>query len=106
MRDGGSRESAYRARQVVHLLRTHDGPAPQATDVLWGLCANDNRGAALAVPLLILIATDAHHPHRAAPLAMLSGPARARYFGVASREELLLHRTDPRHRAPTTTVSK
>jgi hypothetical protein len=58
--------------------------------VLWGLCANDSRAAAaLAVPFLIPIATDAHHPHRAAALAVLAGPARARYFGVASREEFL-----------------
>ncbi|MES9511370.1 hypothetical protein ABWJ92_34070 [Streptomyces sp. NPDC000609] len=63
------------------------------------LCANDSRAAALAVPFLIPIATDAHHSHRAAALDVLSGPARARHFGVASRDELLLHRTDPRRHA-------
>ncbi|MFJ8085351.1 hypothetical protein ACIQ6Y_32750 [Streptomyces sp. NPDC096205] len=90
-----------RARLAVHLLRTDGGPAARATDVLRGWCANDNRAAAaLAVPFLIPIATDAHHPHRATALGVLSGPARARYFGVASREELLLHRTDPRRHAP------
>ncbi|WP_424857867.1 hypothetical protein [Streptomyces sp. SAI-170] len=69
--------------------------------MLRGLCANDNRAAAaLAVPFLIPIATDAHHPNRAAALDVLSHPARARYFGVASREELLLHRSDPRRNSP------
>ncbi|MEU1618781.1 hypothetical protein ABZ479_15980 [Streptomyces sp. NPDC005722] len=48
------------------------------------------------------MAVDAHHPHRAAVLAVLSGPARARHHGVASREEFLLHRTDPRRHAPDT----
>ncbi|MFJ8888539.1 hypothetical protein ACIRJR_34760 [Streptomyces sp. NPDC102402] len=71
------------------------------TGVLWGLCTNDSRAAAaLAVPFLIPLATDAHHPHRAAALGALPGPARARHFGVASREELLLHRTDPARHAP------
>ncbi|MEW2290231.1 hypothetical protein [Streptomyces sp. NPDC047841] len=73
------------------------------TGVLWGLCANDSRAAvALAVPFLIPLAIDAHHPHRAAVLAVLCGPARARHHGVASREELLLHRNDPRRSAPDT----
>ncbi|GAA3503349.1 hypothetical protein GCM10019016_104590 [Streptomyces prasinosporus] len=89
------------AREAVHLLRTGDNSARHATDVLGGLCANDSRAAAaLAVPFLIPIATDARHAHRAAALAVLSGPARARHFGVASRDELLLHRTDPRRHAP------
>ncbi|MGC0327056.1 hypothetical protein RKD23_000046 [Streptomyces sp. SAI-170] len=61
-----------RARQAVHLLRTDDGRAPRARDVLRGLCANDNRAAAaLAVPFLIPIATDAHHPQRGAALGVL-----------------------------------
>ncbi|MGP3750106.1 hypothetical protein [Streptomyces sp. IBSNAI001] len=89
------------ARKAVHLLHTGEGPASHATDVLGGLCANDSRAAvALAVPFLILIATDAHHSQRAAALGVLSGPARARHFGVASRDELLLHRTDPRRHTP------
>ncbi|NEB40909.1 hypothetical protein G3I54_35290 [Streptomyces sp. SID14515] len=89
------------ARKAVHLLHTGEGPASHATGVLGGLCANDSRAAvALAVPFLIPIATDAHHPHRAAALGVLSGPARAQHFGVASRDELLLHRADPRRHAP------
>lgn len=89
------------ARQAVYLLHTGDSPARWATGVLGGLCSNDSRAAAaLAVPFLIPIATDAHHAHRGAALAVLSGPARARHFGVASREELLLHRTDCRRHAP------
>ncbi|MGW4518046.1 hypothetical protein ACWEO4_40285 [Streptomyces sp. NPDC004393] len=64
-------------REAVQLLHTGDNPAHHATDVLGGLCANDSRAAAaLAVPFLIPIATDAHHSHRAAALAVLSGPAR------------------------------
>ncbi|MFG2838053.1 hypothetical protein ACGFYE_23950 [Streptomyces zaomyceticus] len=89
------------AREAVHLLRTGEDSARTPTDVLGGLCANDSRAAAaLAVPFLIPIAADARHPHRAAALAVLSGPARARHHGVASRGELLLHRDDPRHPAP------
>ncbi|MCX5231269.1 hypothetical protein [Streptomyces sp. NBC_00233] len=85
------------AREAVRLLRTGEDPTRHATDVLGGLCANDSRAAAaLAVPFLIPMATDAHHSHRGAALGVLSGPARARHFGVASRDELLLHRTDPR----------
>lgn len=87
-------------RKAVHLLRIGDDLARCAMDVLGGLCANDSRAAAaLAVPFLIPIATDAQRPHRAAVLAVLSGPARARHFGVASRDGLLLHRTDPRRHA-------
>lgn len=87
-------------RKAIHLLQTGEDPS-RATDVLGGLCANDSRAAAaLAVPFLIRITTDAHHAHRVAALAVLSGPARARHFGVASRDELLLHRTDPRRHAP------
>ncbi|MGW1729332.1 hypothetical protein ACWCQK_41845 [Streptomyces sp. NPDC002306] len=91
-------------RKAVHLLRADGEPGTEdATGVLWGLCANDSRAAvALAVPFLIPLAIDAHHPHRAAALAVLSGPARARHHGVASREELLLHRNDPRRDAPDT----
>ncbi|MEU0772093.1 HEAT repeat domain-containing protein [Streptomyces albogriseolus] len=89
------------AREAVRLLRAGEDLASRATGVLGGLCANDSRAAAaLAVPFLIPIATDAHHPHRASALAVLSGPARARHFGVASRDELLLHRNDPRRHAP------
>ncbi|MFE7046331.1 hypothetical protein ACFU9X_45305 [Streptomyces atratus] len=89
------------AREAVAVLRADGELGMDATGVLWGLCANDSRAAAaLAVPFLIPLATDAHHPHRAAALDILSGPARARYFGVASREELLLHRTDPVRHAP------
>ncbi|MYS73862.1 hypothetical protein GTY88_26115, partial [Streptomyces sp. SID5926] len=89
------------ARKAVHLLRIGDNPARRATDVLGGLCANDSRAAAaLAVPFLIPIATDAHHSHHAAALTVLAGPARARHFGVASRDALLLHRTDPGRHAP------
>ncbi|MFI8825160.1 hypothetical protein [Streptomyces sp. NPDC053431] len=89
------------ARAAVHLLHTGEGSARRATDMLGGLCANDSRAAAaLAVPFLIPVATDADHPHRAAALAVLSGPARARHYGVASRDELLLHRNDPRHHSP------
>ncbi len=59
------------------------------------MCANDMRAAAaLAVPFLIRIAADTRHPYRAGALAEASCPARARYFGVASRAELLLHRAD------------
>ncbi len=88
-------------RKAVLLLQTGQDPASHATSVLGGLCANDSRAAvALAVPFLIAIATDAHHPHRAAALGVLSSPARAWHFGVASRDELLLHRTDPRRHAP------
>ncbi|MEU6817873.1 hypothetical protein [Streptomyces sp. NPDC046860] len=90
-------------RDAVHLLRADGGPGKDATDVLWGLCANDSRAAAaLAVPFLIPLAIDAHHPYRTAALTMLSGPARARHHGVASREEFLLHRNDPRRHAPNT----
>ncbi|MGW3086293.1 hypothetical protein [Streptomyces sp. NPDC001108] len=89
------------ARAAVRLLRTGEGPVRCATDVLGGLCANDSRAAAaLAVPFLIPIAADTRHPHRAAALAVLSGPARARHHGVASRDEFLLHRNDPRRHAP------
>ncbi|MBT2470074.1 hypothetical protein J7E97_19880 [Streptomyces sp. ISL-66] len=89
------------ARDAVHLLHAGDDPARRATGLLGGLCANDSRAAAaLAVPFLISIATESHHPHRADALGVLSAPARARHFGVASRDELLLHRTDPRRHAP------
>ncbi|MFE6555629.1 hypothetical protein ACFVHS_45845 [Streptomyces sp. NPDC057746] len=89
------------AREAVYLLRAGDSPARRATGLLGGLCANDSRAAAaLAVPFLIFIATDIHHPHRADALGVLSSPARARHFGIASRDELLLHRTDPQRHAP------
>ncbi|MFI8181447.1 hypothetical protein ACIF70_13105 [Actinacidiphila glaucinigra] len=99
----GNFPHGHDVRKAVHLLRADGEPGVDATGVLWGLCANDSRAAAaLAVPFLIPLAIDAHHPHRAAALAVLSGPARARHHGVASREELLLHRNDPRRDAPDT----
>ncbi|MFH7594309.1 hypothetical protein WDV06_04285 [Streptomyces racemochromogenes] len=62
------------------------------------MCADDSRAAvALAVPFLIRIATDPDHRHRAAALGGLAAPARARHFGVASRDEFLLHRSGPQH---------
>ncbi|MFD0374600.1 hypothetical protein [Streptomyces sp. NPDC127112] len=68
--------------------------------VLLGMCADDSRAAvALAVPVLIGIAADPHHPHRAAALSGLAAPARTRYFGLASRDELLLHRSGSQHEA-------
>ena len=89
------------AREAVEHLLAGDEPDMGATGVLWGLCANDSRAAAaLAVPFLIPLATAPGHPHRAAALGVISGPARARHFGVACREELLLHRTDPVRHAP------
>ncbi|MFJ4865572.1 hypothetical protein [Streptomyces sp. NPDC088748] len=62
------------------------------------MCADDMRAAAvLAVPFLFRIAADTCHPRRADALAEASAPARARYFGVASRDELLLHRGDTQY---------
>lgn len=99
----GNFPHGHDAREAVRLLRADGEPGVDATGVLWGLCADDSRAAAaLALPFLIPLAIDAHHPHRAAVLAVLSGPARARHHGVASREELLLHRNDPRRDAPDT----
>ncbi|MEU3837773.1 hypothetical protein [Streptomyces microflavus] len=86
------------AREAVRLLRTGDEPARNAMGVLIGMCADDSRAAAaLAVPSLIRIAADPHHRHRADALGGLAAPARARHFGVASRDELLLHRSGPQH---------
>ncbi|MFJ2559226.1 MULTISPECIES: hypothetical protein [unclassified Streptomyces] len=86
------------AREAVRLLLSGDGPACDAMGVLIGTCADDSRAAAaLAVPFLIQIATDPHHPHRADALGGLAAPARARHFGTASRDELLLHRSGPQH---------
>ncbi|MEU1436394.1 hypothetical protein ABZ438_20230 [Streptomyces sp. NPDC005786] len=88
------------ALEAVHLLHAGDGPARRTTGLLGGLCANDSRAAAaLAVPFLIPIATDIHHPRRADALGVLSAPARARHFGIASIEEFLLHRTGLRRHA-------
>ncbi|MEV6574859.1 HEAT repeat domain-containing protein [Streptomyces sp. NPDC051577] len=85
-------------REAVDLLRTGDSPVRTGTGVVDGLCANDMRAAAvLGVPFLIRIAIDTHHPRRAAALTEVSAPARARYFGVASRGEFLLHRAATRH---------
>ncbi|MFD7941197.1 hypothetical protein ACFV4T_42970 [Streptomyces sp. NPDC059755] len=59
------------------------------------MCANDMRAAAvLAVPFLIRIAADSRHPCRADALGEAACPARARHVGIASRDELLLHRAD------------
>jgi hypothetical protein len=83
-----------RVREAVQLLHT-GAPVRAGTGVVNGMCANDMRAAAaLAVPFMARIAADTRHPHRVDALAELSSPARARYFGVASRDELLLHRSD------------
>ncbi|MFF4155168.1 hypothetical protein ACFYZU_33780 [Streptomyces sp. NPDC001651] len=83
-------------REAIHLLHTGGSPARAGTGVVSGMCANDMRAAAvLAVPFLIRIAADTDHPYRADALAEVSSPARARYFGVTSRGELLLHRAAP-----------
>ncbi|MER5773772.1 hypothetical protein ABT144_05675 [Streptomyces sp. NPDC002039] len=85
----------HRVREAVHLLHTNASTVRTGAGVVDGMCANDMRAAAvLAVPFLIRIAADTRHPYRAGALAEASGPARARYFGVASRDELLLHRAD------------
>ncbi|GAA0291137.1 hypothetical protein GCM10010302_32120 [Streptomyces polychromogenes] len=82
-----------RVREAVHRLYTGDSPDLIEPGVVTWHCADDMRAAAvLAVPFLIRIAADAGHPRRAITLAEVSAPARARYFGVASREGLLLHR--------------
>ncbi|MEU2772475.1 HEAT repeat domain-containing protein [Streptomyces sp. NPDC007162] len=87
-----------RVREAVHLLHTGDSPGHTGTGVVRGMCANDMRAAAaLAVPFLIRIAADTRHPHRADALTEVSCPARARHFGVASRDQLLLHRADTQH---------
>ncbi|MFF9979145.1 hypothetical protein [Streptomyces erythrochromogenes] len=87
-----------RVREAVHLLHTNNSPVRTGAGVVGGMCADDIRAAAvLAVPFLIRIAADARRPYRGGALAEASSPARARYFGVASREELLLHRGDTRH---------
>ncbi|MCX4538200.1 hypothetical protein [Streptomyces sp. NBC_01669] len=83
-------------RDAVHLLYT-EGPLRSGTGVVSGMCANDMRAAAvLAVPFLIRIAADTRHSYRADALAEASCPARARHFGIASRDALLLHRADTR----------
>ncbi|WP_229916305.1 HEAT repeat domain-containing protein [Streptomyces fructofermentans] len=88
-------------RKAVAALRADGEPGEDAPRVLWSLCANDSRAAAaLAVPFLIPVVADPDHPHRAAALDALPGPARARHLGVASRAEFLLHRTDPARHAP------
>ncbi|MFE7183089.1 hypothetical protein [Streptomyces erythrochromogenes] len=85
----------HRVKEAVHLLHTGGSPAGTGAGVVGGMCANDMRAAAvLAVPSLIRIAADTRHPHRADALAEASAPARARYFGVTSRDELLLHRAN------------
>ncbi|MEU2730684.1 hypothetical protein ABZ650_23505 [Streptomyces griseoviridis] len=79
-------------REAVRLLHTGDSRRSGA-GVVSGMCADDMRAAAvLAVPFLIRIAADTCHPCRADALAVAACPARALHFGVASREELLLHR--------------
>ncbi|MET7759850.1 hypothetical protein ABZT27_34960 [Streptomyces sp. NPDC005389] len=95
-----------RAREAVHQLHTGDSPARHATGVLGGLCANDSRAAAsLAVPFLIPIATDVHHPQRFDVLGVLSAPARARHFGVASRENSFSTAPTRGATPPTTTTT-
>ncbi|MFF4304574.1 hypothetical protein [Streptomyces sp. NPDC001601] len=99
----GNFPRGHDAREAVRLVRADGEAGVDATGVLWSLCADDSRAAAaLAVPFLIPLAIDTGHPYRAAALAVLSGPARARHHGVASREEMLLHRNDPRRDAPDT----
>lgn len=66
------------ARDAVRQPHTADGTGPDATAVLIGMCADDSRAAAArAVPLLIRIAADPHHPHRADALGALAASARA-----------------------------
>ncbi|MFD9428082.1 MULTISPECIES: HEAT repeat domain-containing protein [unclassified Streptomyces] len=78
-------------REAVRLLHGGDTPGRAETGVVIGMCANDMRAAAvLAVPFLTRIAADTRHPYRADALAAVSCPARARHFGVASRDQLLL----------------
>lgn len=82
-----------RVREAVHLLRTGAPAGRSGAGVVGGMCADDMRAAAaLAVPFLIRIAADTRHPHRANALAEASSPARARHFGIATRDALLLHR--------------
>ncbi|MEY2272980.1 HEAT repeat domain-containing protein [Streptomyces sp. BF23-19] len=84
-----------RVREAVHLRHTGGSSVQTGMGVVGGMCADDMRAAAVpAVPFLIRIAADPRHPHRVDALAEVSTPARARYFGVASRDELLLHRGD------------
>ncbi|MEV0938413.1 hypothetical protein ACIBMX_48020 [Streptomyces phaeochromogenes] len=81
-------------RDAVHLLHT-EGSLRAGAGVVSGMCANDMRAAAvLAVPFLIRIAADSRHPCRAGALVEAACPARARHVGIASRDELLLHRAD------------
>ncbi|MFB6888916.1 hypothetical protein ACFCX4_06325 [Kitasatospora sp. NPDC056327] len=85
-------------REAIDLLRTGSSPVSVGMGVVSGMCANDMRAAAvLAVPFLIRIAADTRNPYRADALAEASSPARARYFGVASHGELLLHRADTQY---------
>ncbi|MFE5722719.1 hypothetical protein [Streptomyces erythrochromogenes] len=87
-----------RVREAVHVLHTGNSPFRNGAGVVGGMCADDMRAAAvLAVPFLIRIAADTRHPYRASALAEVSSPARARYFGVASRDELLLHRANTQY---------
>ncbi|MFE2021854.1 hypothetical protein ACFW9O_27820 [Streptomyces sp. NPDC059499] len=80
-------------KEAIHLLHTGNSSVRTGTGFVSGMCANDMRAAAvLAVPFLIRIAADTCHPYRAGALAEVSSPARALHFGVASRNELLLHR--------------
>ncbi|MFD7840762.1 hypothetical protein [Streptomyces sp. NPDC059761] len=85
-------------REAVRQLATDGGSARDAMGVLYGMCADDSRAAAaVAVPFLIPVATDIHHPHRAEALGVLASPARARHFGVASRDDFPLHRAGTQH---------
>ncbi|MFJ1569658.1 HEAT repeat domain-containing protein [Streptomyces erythrochromogenes] len=88
----------YRVREAVHLLHTGGSPVGTGTGVMGCMCADDMQAAAvLAVPFLIRIAADTRHPHRADALPEVSCPARARHFGIASRGQLLLHRSEIRY---------
>ncbi|MCX2179049.1 HEAT repeat domain-containing protein [Streptomyces sp. SKN60] len=83
----------HRVRDAVRLLHSGDSPVDAGAGVVSGMCANDMRAAAaLAVPFLIRIAADTGHPRRVDALGEIPCPARARHFGIASRDELLLHR--------------
>ncbi|MFJ5049795.1 hypothetical protein [Streptomyces sp. NPDC088719] len=44
------------------------------------------------------LTADPHHPHHTDALGGLAAPARARHFGVASRDVLLPHRSSPQRR--------
>jgi hypothetical protein len=87
-----------RVRVAVLLLPAGRSSVHAGTGVVDGMCANGMRAAAaLVVPFLIRVGADPRHPCRADALAEVSSPARARYFGIASRDGLLPHRADTEH---------